>query len=139
MNEGAARHVMAQRSTTISSGGWSRRMSSSLYHMRRVAGEPEATRQSARVVGTPIACIASDTKNSRIDERSTARPSPPREKGVVPDPLSWSSQRPLDSPLGPSGRSSPARAPARRHSYTRCRRRHGGEANSPRDRARPSP
>ena len=33
---------------------------------------------SARVVGMPSACMASEQRNSRIDERSTARPSPMR-------------------------------------------------------------
>jgi len=41
------------------------------------------------VVDTPSACIASEHRNSRIDERSTARPSPMREYGVRPAPLSW--------------------------------------------------
>ena len=38
-----------------------------------------ATTASARVVGMPSACMASEQRNSRIDERSTARPSPMRE------------------------------------------------------------
>ena len=42
---------------------------------------------SARVVGTPSACSASDARNSRIDERSTARPSPMREYGVSQMPV----------------------------------------------------
>jgi hypothetical protein len=41
----------------------------------------------------PRWCIASETRYSRMLERSTARPSPPREKGVVPPPLSCSSHR----------------------------------------------
>lgn len=36
---------------------------------------PVATRLSARVVGTPMAAIASLAMYSRIEERSTARPS----------------------------------------------------------------
>ena len=43
-------------------------------HRQRRAGHA-----SARVVGMPSACIASEHRNSRIDERSTARPSPMRE------------------------------------------------------------
>ena len=54
---------------------------------------PVATRLSARVVGTPRWCIASLQRNSRIDDRSTARPSALREYGVGPAPLSCSSQR----------------------------------------------
>ena len=34
---------------------------------------------SARVVGMPSPAIASEQRNSRIDERNTARPSAPRE------------------------------------------------------------
>jgi hypothetical protein len=33
----------------------------------------------ARVVGMPSAAMASEQRNSRIEERSTARPSPMRE------------------------------------------------------------
>jgi hypothetical protein len=50
--------------------------------------QPVVTKLSARVVGTPKWCSASLAKNSRIDERSTARPSPAREYGVRPAPLS---------------------------------------------------
>ena len=42
-------------------------------------GISEPTTESARVVGIPNACIASLHKNSRIEERRTARPSPMRE------------------------------------------------------------
>ncbi len=45
---------------------------------RRTASAEPAT-ASARVVGTPSERIASEHRNSRIDERSTARPSPMRE------------------------------------------------------------
>ena len=45
--------------------------------------------------GCPGACIASEHRNSRIDERSTARPSPMREYGVSPLPLSWISCGPI--------------------------------------------
>ena len=43
--------------------------------MSRTTVSPVATRHSARVVGTPRWCIASLHRNSRTDERSTARPS----------------------------------------------------------------
>eukprot|EP00967_Tisochrysis_lutea_P009461 scaffold11158_cov32-Tisochrysis_lutea.AAC.2 len=80
---------MAQRSATMVSGGWSRRpRSASLYHIRCTRSVLDAIKDSARVVGTPRWCIASDTRNSRTLDRSTARPSPPRENGVVPPPLS---------------------------------------------------
>eukprot|EP00962_Isochrysis_galbana_P044732 scaffold17434_cov114-Isochrysis_galbana.AAC.4 len=101
--EGAARHVIAHRSVTMVSGGWSRRPRSDLpYHIRRTRCDCEATKQSARVVGIPRWCIASETRYSRMLERSTARPSPPREKGVVPPPFSCSSQRlPLSHTTSP--------------------------------------
>ena len=61
--------------------------------MSRRTWSPVSTRLSARVVGTPRWCIASLQRNSRIDERSTARPSARREYGVGPAPLSCSSHR----------------------------------------------
>mmetsp|Transcript_786 Transcript_786/g.2787 ORF Transcript_786/g.2787 Transcript_786/m.2787 type:complete len:227 (+) Transcript_786:611-1291(+) len=92
--EGAARQVIAQRSVTSVSGGWSLPpRSPSLYHILRTRCVDEATSERARVVGMPRWCIASETRYSRTLERSTARPSPPREKGVVPAPLSCSSHR----------------------------------------------
>ena len=63
----------------------------SIVSRRTGSGEPVT--HSARVVGMPSACIASEHRNSRIDERSTARPSPMREYGVRPLPLSCSSMR----------------------------------------------
>jgi len=39
---------------------------------------------SARVVGMPSACIASEHKNSRMLDRSTARPSPTARIGRAP-------------------------------------------------------
>jgi hypothetical protein len=42
-------------------------------------GRVEPITHSARLVGMPSACRASEARNSRIDERSTARPSPMRE------------------------------------------------------------
>mmetsp|Transcript_25905 Transcript_25905/g.60459 ORF Transcript_25905/g.60459 Transcript_25905/m.60459 type:complete len:217 (-) Transcript_25905:87-737(-) len=110
--DGAARQVMAHRSLTIVSGGWSRPRSSSAYHMRRTYCERDATSERARVVGTPSASIASETRNSRTDERRTARPSPPREKGVVPPPLSCSSHRaPADVSTSPSEMARPSPYP----------------------------
>ena len=50
-------------------------------------------RLRARVVGTRRQCMASLARNSRTDERSTARPSAPRQKGVCPPPFSCISQR----------------------------------------------
>lgn len=47
---------------------------------------PVATRLSARVVGTPSACIASLAMYSRMLLRSTARPSAMRLYGVRPAP-----------------------------------------------------
>jgi hypothetical protein len=58
----------ATRATTAAVSISSRRMG---------AGEPVTL--SARVVGMPRACMASLHRNSRMDERSTARPSPMRE------------------------------------------------------------
>mmetsp|Transcript_33062 Transcript_33062/g.112241 ORF Transcript_33062/g.112241 Transcript_33062/m.112241 type:complete len:228 (-) Transcript_33062:611-1294(-) len=120
--DGATRQVMAQVSSTMTSGSpppapccwswrmswrrswsgnWARRGSSSLisgtsacrplYQGRRVVSPPETTSDKALVVSTPRKCIASDARNSRSDDRSTARPSAPRQKGVWPPPLSWSS------------------------------------------------
>jgi hypothetical protein len=40
----------------------------------------ETVRDSARVVGTRRACMASLTRNSLMDDRRTARPSPPLQK-----------------------------------------------------------
>ena len=45
--------------------------------LRTVAGDAVIAR--ALVVGIPKPCIASEHKNSRIEERRTARPSPIRE------------------------------------------------------------
>eukprot|EP00965_Chrysotila_dentata_P139453 4610911-Pleurochrysis_carterae.AAC.3 len=52
------------------------------YHWRRTPS-PVRTTESARVVGTPSAAMASEAKNSRRADRSTARPSNPREKGLA--------------------------------------------------------
>ena len=47
-----------------------------------------ATAASDLVVGTPSACMASLIRYSRKTEESVAFPSPPRENGVRPEPLS---------------------------------------------------
>ena len=59
----------------------------------RRTGSPVVTAASARVVGTPSAAMASLTMYSRSTGPSAARPSPSREKGVRPEPLSWMSRR----------------------------------------------
>ena len=64
-----------------------------LHQGRWVFSCRDLTRDNARVVSTPRLCIASDTRNSRILDRKTARPSPPRQKGVLPPPFSCNSQR----------------------------------------------
>ena len=73
--------------------------------------EQQAADFSARVLGTPSACMASLTMYSRSTGPSAARPSPPREKGVRPEPLSWRSRRwpsrPITSPNN-SARPSPS-------------------------------
>ena len=57
----------------------------------RLTGSSEPTMASARVVGIPKACTASLHKNSRMEERRTARPSPMREYIVFPAPFNCSS------------------------------------------------
>ena len=52
---------------------------------------PVVTAARARVVGTPSAAMASLTMYSRKTGPSAALPSPRREKGVGPEPLSWMS------------------------------------------------
>ena len=59
----------------------------------RMTGSPVVTAARARVVGMPIAAMASLTRYSRSTGPSAARPSPPRENGVRPAPLSWMSRR----------------------------------------------
>jgi len=54
----------------------------------RRTGNGEPVRHSARVVGTPKPAMASLHKYSRMLDLSTARPSPMREYGVGPAPLS---------------------------------------------------
>mmetsp|Transcript_10772 Transcript_10772/g.33235 ORF Transcript_10772/g.33235 Transcript_10772/m.33235 type:complete len:227 (+) Transcript_10772:918-1598(+) len=78
-------------SSEMSSSGGASASSRREYHGRRDVSAADTTRLSARVVGTPRKCMASDARNSRKLERSTARPSAPRQNGVLPPPLSWSS------------------------------------------------
>ena len=53
----------------------------------------------AEQVGTPRACLNSCARNSRTLDLSTARPSAPRQYGVLPPPFSCISQRfPLKHP-----------------------------------------
>ncbi len=59
----------------------------------RITFSPDVTAASERVVGMPSANIASLTMYSRSTGPSAARPSPRRENGVGPDPLSWMSRR----------------------------------------------
>ena len=59
----------------------------------RITFSPVMTAASERVVGMPMACIASLTMYSRRTGPSAARPSPRRENGVGPEPFSWMSRR----------------------------------------------
>ena len=71
----------------------------------RVAPARRSSPRPARAwSGTPSAAMASLTMYSRSTGPSAARPSPPREKGVGPEPLSWMSRR---TPSGPT--TSPSR------------------------------
>ena len=54
----------------------------------RITLSPVITAASERVVGMPSAAIASLTTYSRSTGPSAARPSPRRENGVGPEPLS---------------------------------------------------
>jgi hypothetical protein len=53
-----------------------------LYHGRCTVSLWDTINVNPRVVGIPNACIASLAINSRIDDRNTARPSPPRQKVI---------------------------------------------------------
>mmetsp|Transcript_4910 Transcript_4910/g.13704 ORF Transcript_4910/g.13704 Transcript_4910/m.13704 type:complete len:218 (+) Transcript_4910:1250-1903(+) len=102
---GATRVVMAHGSSIRTSGslfcfsiarrrsaGTSANLGSSsvisLYQGRCTVSLPETTRDRARVVSIPRLCMASEARNSRMEERRTARPSALRQKGVWPPPLS---------------------------------------------------
>ena len=54
----------------------------------RNTGSPVVTTARLRVVGMPSACMASLMMYSRSIGPSAARPSPRRENGVGPEPLS---------------------------------------------------
>ncbi|KAG1524347.1 hypothetical protein G6F50_018539 [Rhizopus delemar] len=68
----------------------------------RMTGSSDPTSASARVVGIPNPCMASLARYSRTEERSTARPSPIREYGVMPAPFNCSSQPPSGPSPSPS-------------------------------------
>ncbi|CFW38429.1 Uncharacterised protein [Bordetella pertussis] len=68
----------------------------------RMTGSSDTTRARERLVGMPRPCMASLARYSRTDERNTARPSPMREYGVMPAPLSCSSQPPAGPRTSPS-------------------------------------
>ena len=53
----------------------------------------DAISEIARVVDIPNSCMASETRNSRTEERRTALPSAPRQNGVGPAPFNWNSHR----------------------------------------------
>ena len=57
---------------------------------------PVATTASARLVGMPSPAMASPRRSSRRAADRVARPSPPLEKGVRPDPFSAMSLRPTE-------------------------------------------
>ena len=59
--------------------GAMRAHTAAVSRVSRTMGRSEPTTESARVVGIPKAYIASLHKNSRIEERRTALPSPMRE------------------------------------------------------------
>ena len=56
--------------------GATRAQTAAVSLVSRKTGISEPTTAKARDVGTPKKCMASLHKNSRIDERKTARPSP---------------------------------------------------------------
>ena len=68
------------------------------YHGRATVSDCDTTNDRARVVETPRWCMASEARNSRMLLLKTARPSPPRQKGVVPAPFNCSSS-PWNSPM----------------------------------------
>ena len=82
--------VIAAGSSTMRSG--SSVLAPGEYQGRVTVSLPETKRHRARALGTRRAAMASEAKNSRMLERNTARPSPPRQYGVAPPPLSWNSQ-----------------------------------------------
>jgi hypothetical protein len=61
------------------------------YKGSRTQKSSVTTKDPARVVGIPKACIASLHKNSRIDDLRTAFPSANLLYGVLPEPLNYNS------------------------------------------------
>ena len=68
--------------------GATRVTTAAVSRVSRRTGASEPVTHKARVVGMPKPCMASLHKNSRMLDRNTARPSPRREYGVGPAPLS---------------------------------------------------
>jgi hypothetical protein len=64
-----------------------------VYNLSRYTVESDTVRLAARVVGIPKAHIASEHKNSLIEDLKTALPSADLEYGVNPAPLSCKSKR----------------------------------------------
>ena len=90
--------LAATRARTAPGSTVSRRMSS-----------PVATTASARDVGMPSACIASPMTYSRSIGPTAALPSPPRAKGVRPEPFRCRSRRsPWTSTISPSSSARPS-------------------------------
>ena len=75
--EGATRVVIAAGVSTKISGSSDCEFSE--YHPRRTVSTCDTYSVNEREVGIPRACINSWAKNSRTLERSTARPSAPRQ------------------------------------------------------------
>ena len=91
INEGATRVEIATASLIIWSGSCA--LEPSEYQGRCTVSVLDTYKLSDRDVGTPSACMCSCARNSRTLDRSTARPSAPRQYGVRPPPLSCISQR----------------------------------------------
>jgi hypothetical protein len=74
---GVTRVVIAARLFTTMSGSNERELGE--YQGRRTVSDRDTTSVSEREVVTPRACMNSCARNSRTLERSTARPSAPRQ------------------------------------------------------------
>ncbi len=90
--------------------GATRVTTAAVSKLSRRTGVEAPTRAKAREVGIPNPCIASLQRYSRMLLRNTARPSPIREKGVGPAPLSCISKPPIACGYWPrcSARPSPS-------------------------------
>ena len=94
MTKSASARSEATSSWAAKCSKWPKRMkvganrvtTAAVSMVSRRTGASEPTMASARVVGMPSAAMASEHRYSRIDERSTARPSAMREYGVMPAP-----------------------------------------------------